>query len=57
MSEPTRGVPPADLRPWGYAPGCYAFECSDCVPSPRVRSWGALGDKRSTRCKAHATEA
>jgi hypothetical protein len=57
MTELTHGVLPADLRAWGYAPGSYAFRCSDCVPSRRLISWGALGDKRSTRCKAHAIEA
>jgi hypothetical protein len=57
VTEPTQGMPPADLRAWGYAPGSYAFRCSDCVPSRRLVSWEALGDKRSTRCKAHAVEA
>jgi hypothetical protein len=45
------------MRPWGYAPGGYAFTCSDCDPSQRIVKWGALGDKRATRCKAHAIEA
>ncbi len=42
-----------DLRPWGYAPGSYMFQCVDC---PKVQSFAqsTIGDKRSVRCIDHA---
>jgi hypothetical protein len=48
-------IAPDDLRPWGYAPGHYAFACCDC---PTVGYADAhYGAKRSWRCEDHAREA
>lgn len=44
-----------DLRPWGYAPGPYFFNCVECGHAPQFRR--PIGDKRSIRCEQHARKA
>jgi hypothetical protein len=41
----------------GTRPVAVPFRCSDCDPSQTNIKWEALGDKRATRCKAHAIKA
>jgi hypothetical protein len=50
---------PADLRPWGWAPGNYAIICDDCTPLDVAHSARDLptGDKRAWRCEACAKAA
>jgi hypothetical protein len=43
-----------DLRPFGWAPGGYIFQCIDCPPDQHRLSLDSCGAKRSWRCKRHA---
>lgn len=45
-----------DLRPWGYAPGFYLFNCVDCPASLPINE-REMADKRAWRCKEHALAA
>ena len=44
-----------DLRPYGWAPGCYTVYCRDCPPV--LADLINIGAKGSTRCRRHAEEA
>lgn len=58
IAEPTPPAETEDLRPWGYAPGWYMFDCIDCPADISMMARMArAAAKRSWRCREHAIAA
>lgn len=58
MNDALKQPADEDLKPFGWAPGGYAINCIECPKNVRgMAMQNGGGDKRSLRCKKHATEA